>query len=103
MRADDAADRERRSVADTNLHLALTNLTNVSAHHLRQLVRGIEGDVVASIHSISEAAVDGLRDIKEEVSISAAVRRNPVPWVLGAAIVGGFTGYMIRKESAAKM
>ena len=102
MRVDDVTASERRAVADANLQMALTDLTEASARHLRQLVRSVEDDVIASIHSISDAAVDGLQDIKAEISISAAVRRNPIPWVLGAAIAGGVAGFLVRKEPTGK-
>ena len=74
--------------AQAELEMALKSLSDVSGRQLQIWVKTLERDVVSSVHSISRAAVDGIKELKRELSVSAAISRHPAPWVVGAAVVG---------------
>jgi hypothetical protein len=80
--------RSRRIQLEAELRHALLDLTDISVRQLRDLMKDLERDMVSSLQQLSRTAVDGLRDIKQELSVSAAITRRPGPWVAGAAIFG---------------
>ena len=78
--------------AQAEFQKALRELTDVSAKHFGGWVRILERDMTSTLRVLSQTAVEGIRDIKQEISVSAAISRHPGPWVAGAAITGALAG-----------
>jgi hypothetical protein len=91
---------EERRVAEERLKNAVQRLGAVSSGRLGQLIKGVEDDVSSSVRVISHEVVSGIQDIKAELSVASAVRRRPLPWLAGAAVVGVTVGVALgRAES----
>ena len=83
---------DQRRVAEERLKNAVRQFGEVSSDRLRHLIKDVEGDLSSSVRGLSHSVVEGLQDIKTELSVTAAVRRKPLPWLAGAAALGAFAG-----------
>jgi hypothetical protein len=91
---------EQRRVAEERLKNAVQRLGDVSTGRLRHLIRGVEGDVSSSVRAMSHSVVGGIQDIKAELSVTSAVRRRPLPWLAGAAVVGATVGVALGRANS---
>lgn len=83
---------DQRRVAEERLKNAIRQFGEVSSDRLRHLIKDVEGDLSSSVLGISHSVVEGLQEIKSELSVAAAVRRRPLPWLAGAVTLGAAAG-----------
>lgn len=84
--------------AELKLKSALDGLAKGTAQQLGHLVESVEGDVKGAIENLTGTMVDGIRDLKAELDVAEAVRRNPWGWVAGAAAAGAAAALIIRNQ-----
>jgi hypothetical protein len=83
-----AGDRLQKLEAEQRLKAALERLVKGAAHQIEHLAGDLEGGVKASVESITSSVVGGMKEVKAELNVAEAIRRQPLSWVLGAAAAG---------------
>lgn len=85
-------DATRSGSAEERLQAALQKFADVAKGQVQQVVSDVTHDLSSSVETLSQSAVKGLRQIKQELNVAEAVRAHPWRWVGGAALAGATAG-----------
>lgn len=84
--------------AQKNFKAAFNRLTEETTTQFDELVDNIEEGVRTTIQTFTHSVAAGVREIKDELNVANAVRRQPLAWVAGAAAAGAALAFAVHQR-----
>lgn len=80
---------KEQSKAQENFGNAFQSFARVAVSSFGYFLENLEDQVRDTVRGVSSEAVEGVREIKRELNVADAVRKDPLLWMAGAAVAGG--------------
>ena len=82
--------------AQENFKSAFKDFTHVASSSFGYFMENVEGRVKSTVKSVASEALAGVQELKRELDVAELVRKDPFPWLAGAAAVGGASVVVLR-------